>query len=278
MPYPGERTANVFQCNERWRCFPRIDERRKRDWRCYRPSSNALLGCTIAAVRRSARRLAPERLGEVGTSTGSGNRVIGTVQDRQGTKSSSTSPKTQVSLPPQGPGSASRRRSALDGLYIVRMQDRARQCELECCPTHTVPMPGQRIAVSTSARSAASSTTGGTCSVRPLISMHYAGQYLLRARPTVLPENVMLAYYVEWHMRQRTQVQLLSSTTSEPDVRGCPLAYEVVAPAEVSPVGPRPSPTKRTASGKRVHSYGRSDSSLDHGHSMPTTEVVAPLS
>ena len=100
--------------------------------------------------------------------------------------------------------------------------------------------------------------------VRPIY--HYAGA---RVRAHVF--LCMLAYYVEWHMRQRLKPLLFDD--EEPDVAEA-ARPSVVAPAEVSPSAQDKARRKRTASGERVHSFR---TLLDDLATVANNRVVAPL-
>ena len=62
----------------------------------------------------------------------------------------------------------------------------------------------------------------------------------------------MLAYYVEWHMRQRLSPMLFD----DEDREGAEAARtSIVAPAQVSDTAQAKARTKRTAEGDPVHSF-----------------------
>ena len=100
--------------------------------------------------------------------------------------------------------------------------------------------------------------------VRPIY--HYAAS---RARAHVFLR--MLAYYVEWHMRQRLKPLLFDD--EEPEVAEA-ARTSVVAPAEVSPSAQDKARRKRTASGESVHSFR---TLLDDLATIAKNRVVAPL-
>ena len=81
----------------------------------------------------------------------------------------------------------------------------------------------------------------------------------------------MLAYYVEWHMRQRLKALLFDD--EEPQAAQAARA-SVVAPAEVSPSAQDKARRKRTASGESVHSFR---TLLDDLATIAKNRVVAPL-
>ena len=100
--------------------------------------------------------------------------------------------------------------------------------------------------------------------VRPIY--HYAGA---RVRAHVF--LCMLAYYVEWHMRQRLKPLLFDDEEPQAAEAARP---SIVAPAEVSPSAQDKARRKRTASGERVHSFR---TLLDDLATVANNRVVAPL-
>ena len=100
--------------------------------------------------------------------------------------------------------------------------------------------------------------------VRPID--HYAGA---RVRAHVF--LCMLAYYVEWHMRQRLKPLLFDDEEPQAAEAARP---SVVAPAEVSPSAQDKARRKRTASGEPVHSFR---TLLDDLATVASNRVVAPL-
>ena len=140
--------------------------------------------------------------------------------------------------------------AALDGLYIVRTSVPATELDAE----HTVRAYKGLSVVERAFRSLKTVDL----KVRPIY--HYAGA---RVRAHVF--LCMLAYYVEWHMRQRLKPLLFDD--EEPDVAEA-ARPSVVAPAEVSgcppigggagrslTIGPRQSPTQ-------THRLGRACAQL----------------
>ena len=127
--------------------------------------------------------------------------------------------------------------AALDGLYIVRTSVPATELDAE----HTVRAYKGLSVVERAFRSLKTVDL----KVRPIY--HYAGA---RVRAHVF--LCMLAYYVEWHMRQRLKPLLFDD--EEPDVAEA-ARPSVVAPAEVSPSAQDKARRKRTASGEPVHSF-----------------------
>ena len=100
--------------------------------------------------------------------------------------------------------------------------------------------------------------------VRPIY--HYAGA---RVRAHVF--LCMLAYYVEWHMRQRLKPLLFDDEESQMAEAARP---SVVAPAEISPSAQDKARRIRTASGESVHSFR---TLLDDLATIAKNRVVTPL-
>ena len=146
--------------------------------------------------------------------------------------------------------------AALDGLYIVRTSVPAAELDAE----HTVRAYKGLSAVERAFRSLKTVDL----KVRPIY--HYAAS---RVRAHVL--LCMLAYYVEWHMRQ--QLKPLLFDDEEPEVAEAARA-SVVAPAEASPSAQDKARSKRTASGESVHSFR---TLLDNLATITNNRVVAPL-
>ena len=146
--------------------------------------------------------------------------------------------------------------AALDGLYIVRTSVPATELDAE----HTVRAYKGLSVVEHAFRSLKTVDL----KVRPIY--HYAGA---RVRAHVF--LCMLAYYVEWHMRQRLKPLLFDD--EEPDVAEA-TRPSVVAPAEVSPSAQDKARRKRTASGEPVHSFR---TLLDDLATVANNRVVAPL-
>ena len=100
--------------------------------------------------------------------------------------------------------------------------------------------------------------------VRPIY--HYAGA---RVRAHVF--LCMLAYYVEWHMRQRLKLLLFDDEEPEAAEAARP---SIMAPGEVSPSAQDKARRKPTASGEPVHSFR---TLLDDLATVANNRVVAPL-
>ena len=146
--------------------------------------------------------------------------------------------------------------AALDGLYIVRTSVPTTELDAE----QTVRAYKGLSVVERAFRSLKTVDL----KVRPIY--HYAAP---RVRAHVL--LCMLAYYVEWHMRQRLKALLFDD--EEPEVAEAARA-SVVAPAEASPSAQDKARSKRTASGESVHSFR---SLLDDLATITKNRVVAPL-
>ena len=146
--------------------------------------------------------------------------------------------------------------AALDGLYIVRTSVPAAELDAE----QTVRAYKGLSAVERAFRSLKTVDL----KVRPIY--HYAAS---RVRAHVL--LCMLAYYVEWHMRQRLKPLLFDDEDPEEAQAARP---SVVARAEVSPGAQDKARSKRTASGESVHSFR---TLLDNLATITKNRVVAPL-
>ena len=146
--------------------------------------------------------------------------------------------------------------AALDGLYIVRTSVPAAELDAE----QTVRAYKGLSAVERAFRSLKTVDL----KVRPIY--HYAAS---RVRAHVF--LCMLAYYVEWHMRQRLKPLLFDDEDPEEAQAARP---SVVARAEVSPGAQDKARSKRTASGESVHSFR---TLLDNLATITKNRVVAPL-
>ena len=163
---------------------------------------------------------------------------------------------TETSLTYRRNAEAIAAEAALDGLYIVRTSVSAAELDAE----HTVRAYKGLSVVERAFRSLKTVDL----KVRPIY--HYAAS---RVRAHVL--LCMLAYYVEWHMRQ--QLKALLFDDEEPEVAEA-ARPSVVAPAEVSPSAQDKARSKRTASGESVHSFR---TLLDNLATITNNRVVAPL-
>ena len=129
------------------------------------------------------------------------------------------------------------REAALDGLYIVRTSLTAAELDAE----GTVRAYKRLSAVERAFRSLKTVDL----KVRPIF--HHAAN---RVRAHVF--LCMLAYYVEWHMRQRLKPLLFDDDDAAAAEAARP---SVVAPAEVSASAKNKARSKRTADGLPVHSF-----------------------
>ena len=163
---------------------------------------------------------------------------------------------TETSLTYRRKADAIAAEAALDGLYIVRTSVPTTELDAE----QTVRAYKGLSVVERAFRSLKTVDL----KVRPIY--HYAAA---RVRAHVL--LCMLAYYVEWHMRQRLKPLLFDD--EEPEVAEAARA-SVVAPAEASPSAQDKARSKRTASGESVHSFR---SLLDDLATITKNRVVAPL-
>ena len=127
--------------------------------------------------------------------------------------------------------------AALDGLYVVRTS----LGEDELSAADTVRAYKRLSAVERAFRSLKSMDL----KVRPVF--HYTPE---RVRAHVL--LCMLAYYVEWHMRQRLKPLLFDD---EDPAAGEAARHSVVAPAQVSDSARAKARRKRTTKGHPVHSF-----------------------
>ena len=163
---------------------------------------------------------------------------------------------TETSLSYRRNADAIAAEAALDGLYIVRTSVSAADLDAE----QTVRAYKGLSVVERAFRSLKTVDL----KVRPIY--HYAAS---RVRAHVL--LCMLAYYVEWHMRQRLKALLFDD--EEPEVAEA-ARPSVVAPAEASPSAQDKARSKRTASGESVQSFR---TLLDNLATITKNRVVAPL-
>ena len=127
--------------------------------------------------------------------------------------------------------------AALDGFYVIRTSVPARELTAE----HTVRAYKSLSLVERAFRSYKTVDL----KVRPIYH-HLAG----RVRAHVF--LCMLAYYVEWHMRQAL-APILFDDDNKADAEA--LRQSIVAPAQPSPQAQRKARTKRTEHGAPVHSF-----------------------
>ena len=237
--YPGER---LIVCRNE-----RLAEERARKREALLQATEALLAPIAAATQREKRRLsAKEKIAM----------RVGKVIAKYKMAKHFELDITETAFAYHRKADAIAAEAALDGLYIVRTSVPATELDAE----HTVRAYKGLSVVERAFRSLKTVDL----KVRPIY--HYAGA---RVRAHVF--LCMLAYYVEWHMRQRLKPLLFDD--EEPDVAEA-ARPSVVAPAEVSPSAQDKARRKRTASGEPVHSFR---TLLDDLATVANNRVVAPL-
>ena len=127
--------------------------------------------------------------------------------------------------------------AALDGIYVIRTSVPTEAMDAETCVTSYKSLS----AVERAFRSLKSVDL----KIRPI---HHRTADRVRSHVLVC----MLAYYVEWHMRQDWAPMLFDD---EDPLLGELLRASVVAPAQRSPAAQRKASTRRTADGDPVHSF-----------------------
>jgi len=127
--------------------------------------------------------------------------------------------------------------AALDGLYVIRTSVPAEAMDADTCVASYKSLS----AVERAFRSLKSVDL----KIRPI---HHRTANRVRSHVLVC----ILAYYVEWHMRQDLAPMLFDD---EDPVLGELLRDSVVAPAQRSPEGQRKAVTRRTENGDPVHSF-----------------------
>ena len=237
--YPGER---LIVCRNE-----RLAQERARKREALLQATEALLAPIAGATQREKRRLSGKE--KIAMRVG---KVIGKYKMAKHFELDIT----ETAFAYHRKADAIAAEAALDGLYIVRTSVPATELDAE----HTVRAYKGLSVVERAFRSLKTVDL----KVRPIY--HYAGA---RVRAHVF--LCMLAYYVEWHMRQRLKPLLFDD--EEPDVAEA-ARPSVVAPAEVSPSAQDKARRKRTASGERVHSFR---TLLDDLATVANNRVVAPL-
>ena len=237
--YPGER---LIVCRNE-----RLAEERARKREALLQATEALLAPIAAATQRQSRRLSGKEM--IGVRVG---KVIGKYKMAKHFELDIT----ETAFAYHRKADAIATEAALDGLYIVRTSVPATELDAE----HTVRAYKGLSVVERAFRSLKTVDL----KVRPIY--HYAGA---RVRAHVF--LCMLAYYVEWHMRQRLKPLLFDDEEPQTAEAARP---SVVAPAEVSPSAQDKARRKRTASGERVHSFR---TLLDDLATVANNRVVAPL-
>ena len=198
--YPGER---LIVCRNE-----RLAEERARKREALLQATEALLAPIAGATQREKRRLSGKE--KIAMRVG---KVIGKYKMAKHFELDIT----ETAFAYHRKADAIAAEAALDGLYIVRTSVPATELDAE----HTVRAYKGLSVVERAFRSLKTVDL----KVRPIY--HYAGA---RVRAHVF--LCMLAYYVEWHMRQRLKPLLFDD--EEPDVAEA-ARPSVVAPAEVSP-------------------------------------------
>ena len=237
--YPGER---LIVCRNE-----RLAKERAHKREALLQATEALLAPIVAATAREKRRL--EGREKIALRVG---KVIAKYKMAKHFELDIT----ETSLTYRRNADAIAAEAALDGLYIVRTSVSAADLDAE----QTVRAYKGLSVVERAFRSLETVDL----KVRPIY--HYAAS---RVRAHVL--LCMLAYYVEWHMRQRLKALLFDDEEPEGAEAGRP---SVVAPAEVSPSARDKARSKRTASGESVQSFR---TLLDNLATITKNRVVAPL-
>lgn len=236
--YPGER---LMVCRN-----PLLAEERARKREALLDATEALLEPIAVATRREKRRLSGHS--RIGARVG---KVIGRYKMAK---------HFEWSIDEKGWFSYGRNASsiaaeaALDGLYVIRTS----------VPESELDAPGTVRAykrLGTVERAFRSLKTVDL-KVRPVF--HRSAE---RVRAHVL--LCMLAYYVQWHMRQRLKAMLFDD--EDPEAAEAARA-SIVAPARVSDSAQSKARTKRTAEGDPVHSFR----TLLNGLATVTRNTVAP--
>ena len=219
--YPGER---LMVCRN-----PLLAEERARKRAALLDATEAVLAPIGAATRREKRRLSGES--KIGARVG---KVIGRYKMA---KHFEWSIDEKEGFTYRRNASSIAAEAALDGLYVVRTS----------VPEATLDAPGTVRAykrLSTVERAFRSLKTVDL-KVRPVF--HRSAE---RVRAHVL--LCMLAYYVEWHMRQRLSPMLFDDEDREAAEAA---RTSIVAPAQVSDTAQAKARTKRTAEGDPVQSF-----------------------
>ena len=218
--YPGER---LVVCRN-----PLLAEERARKRAALLDATEAVLAPIAAATRREKRRLRGEskigaRVGRVITRYKMAKHFEWSIDEKGGF----TYRRNASSIAAE---------AALDGLYVVRTS--VPETELDA---HASVRAYKRL--STVERAFRSLKTVDL-KVRPVF--HRSAE---RVRAHVL--LCMLAYYVEWHMRQRLRPMLFDDEDREGAEA---VRTSIVAPAQVSEAAQAKARSKRTADGGTVHS------------------------
>ena len=235
--YPGER---LMVCRNPLLAAER--ERKREDLLC---ATERLLEPIVAATGRKTRRLkGRERIAL----------RVGRVMDKYKMAKHFQLDITDDSFRYTRNPDSIAREAALDGLYVVRTS--LEEGELDAHETVRAYKSLSQV------ERAFRSFKTVDLKVRPVY--HRAPQ---RVRAHVL--LCMLAYYVEWHMRQRLAPLLFDDHDPKAATR-----TSVVAPAETSPKAQAKAHTKRTEDGLPVHSFR---TLLDHLATITQNRVLPRL-
>ena len=218
--YPGER---LMVCRN-----PLLAEERKRKREALLRATEALLDPIVAATQRDQRRLKGKEKIAL--------RVGGVIGKYKMAKHFSLAISEESFGYRRNPESIARE-TALDGLYIVRTS----------LPASELDAQGTVCAYKSLSQVERAFRSFKTVDLKVRPIFHYAPD---RVRAHVL--LCMLAYYVEWHMRQ-----LLAPLLFDDDDRAGAEAARasVVAPARVSLSAQDKARSKRTAAGWPTHSF-----------------------
>ena len=218
--YPGER---LMVCRN-----PLLAEAHKHKREDLLRATEAVLDPIVAATRRDQRRLQGQA--KIALRVG---KVIG--QDKMAKHFDLEI--TEESFGYRRKPETIAREAALDGLYIVRTS----------LPESELDAPGTVSAYKSLSQVERAFRSFKTVDLKVRPIFHYTPD---RVRAHVL--LCMLAYYVEWHMRQALAPLLFD----DDDRAGAEAARtSVVAPAQVSPRAQDKARRKRTATGWPVHSF-----------------------
>ena len=234
--YPGER---LMVCRN-----PLLADERARKREDLLKATEALLDPIAAATERDKRR--PTGKDKIGVRVG---KVVGKYKMAKHFELDIADDSFAYRRDPESIAAE----AALDGLYVVRTSLPAAELDAE----GTVHAYKSLSAVERAFRSLKTVDL----KVRPIY--HHAAD---RVRAHVF--LCMLAYYVEWHMRERLKPLLFD----DDDAAGA--RSSIVAPAEVSPSAKDKARRKRTAAGWPVHSFR---TLLDDLATIAKNQIIARL-
>ena len=218
--YPGER---LMVCRN-----PLLAEARARKREELLQATEALLDPIVAAAKREKRRL--KGADKIGVRVG---KVVGKYKMAKHFELEIEEDAFGYRRTPESIAAE----AALDGLYVVRTSLAETQLDAE----GTVRAYKRLSAVERAFRSLKTVDL----KVRPVF--HHAAN---RVRAHVL--LCMLAYYVEWHLRERLKPLLFDD---DDPAAGEAARASIVAPAQVSEAAKEKARRKRTANGHPVHSF-----------------------